>query len=350
MAKVGEGDTRWIVKDRTDGANCGDWHWTEKNLQEWCHARVKQLLETQEFHKEGGMVLKSTSMASITGDCTVMNRKRKVICSFDLQFELSWEGKIYAEGSDDVIFSTKGKFNIPDADDSTVGEDLQVDVSCADSGGSADKVIDAVRKCGRRFVRATMVQFQTELKEKYAVSNKGATKVTDQSPTSPPPSTEPKQEVKAPAPAKKETPKSSNSDMGEISAKYEWRAPLSEMWDTLTNPAKVSAFTRSQAQYDVREGGEFSLLGGGMTGTFTKLDKDGDPKVLKMNWRLDTWDAGHFSEVTISMASEEAGVTLMTFLQTGVPYMDLERTKEGWKRNFWEPIKGIFGFGFERKK
>jgi len=345
MAKVGEGDARWIVKDRADGANCGDWHWTEKNLQDWCHARVKQLLETQEFHKEGGMVLKSTSMASITGDCTVMNRKKKIICSFDLQFELSWEGKIYAEGSDDVIFSTKGKFKIPDADDMTVGEDLQVDVTCADSGGSADKVLDAVRKYGRKFVRNGMVEFQTELKETYSVSNKGATKITDQSPTSPPPSTEPKKEVKAAAPAKTE-----RADVDDISAKYEWRAPLNEMWDTLTNPAKVSAFTRSQAQYDVREGGEFSLLGGGMTGKFTQVDKDSDPKVLKMSWRLDTWDAGHFSEVTISLTSEEEGLCQMTFLQTGVPYRELDRTKEGWKRNFWEPIKGIFGFGFEKKK
>ena len=27
MAKVGEGDPRWIVSDRDDGQNVGQWHW-----------------------------------------------------------------------------------------------------------------------------------------------------------------------------------------------------------------------------------------------------------------------------------------------------------------------------------
>ena len=26
------GDNRWIVKDREDGANCNNWHWTSKNV------------------------------------------------------------------------------------------------------------------------------------------------------------------------------------------------------------------------------------------------------------------------------------------------------------------------------
>ena len=28
MAKVGEGDERWIVKEREDGKNCNGWHWS----------------------------------------------------------------------------------------------------------------------------------------------------------------------------------------------------------------------------------------------------------------------------------------------------------------------------------
>ena len=35
MAKVGEGDERWIVKEREDGKNCNGWHWSETNLTEW---------------------------------------------------------------------------------------------------------------------------------------------------------------------------------------------------------------------------------------------------------------------------------------------------------------------------
>ena len=32
MAKIGEGDERWIVKERADGANCNNWHWTTKDV------------------------------------------------------------------------------------------------------------------------------------------------------------------------------------------------------------------------------------------------------------------------------------------------------------------------------
>ena len=32
MAKVGEGDERWIVKERADGHNCNNWPWTTKDV------------------------------------------------------------------------------------------------------------------------------------------------------------------------------------------------------------------------------------------------------------------------------------------------------------------------------
>ena len=44
MAKVGEGDERWIVKEREDGKNCNGWHWSETNLTEWSKERLTELL------------------------------------------------------------------------------------------------------------------------------------------------------------------------------------------------------------------------------------------------------------------------------------------------------------------
>ena len=35
MAKLGEGDQRWIVEERKDGANVHGWHWAEKDCKEW---------------------------------------------------------------------------------------------------------------------------------------------------------------------------------------------------------------------------------------------------------------------------------------------------------------------------
>ena len=44
MAKFGEGDERWIVKEREDGANVNNWHWAEKNLTAWSEQRLRELL------------------------------------------------------------------------------------------------------------------------------------------------------------------------------------------------------------------------------------------------------------------------------------------------------------------
>ena len=44
MAKVGEGDPRWLVSDRTDGRNVNGWHWEEKNALAWSKKRIHELL------------------------------------------------------------------------------------------------------------------------------------------------------------------------------------------------------------------------------------------------------------------------------------------------------------------
>ncbi len=44
MAKVGEGDARWIVEERADGANVNAWHWAERDVLPWAQRRLQELL------------------------------------------------------------------------------------------------------------------------------------------------------------------------------------------------------------------------------------------------------------------------------------------------------------------
>ena len=54
MARVGEGDPRWLVAERTDGRNVNGWHWEEKNALSWSKKRIQELLkETGSSKKEG---------------------------------------------------------------------------------------------------------------------------------------------------------------------------------------------------------------------------------------------------------------------------------------------------------
>ena len=49
MAKLGEGDARWIVKEREDGANVNSWHWTTKDVSKHTKSTVAAALEGLTF-------------------------------------------------------------------------------------------------------------------------------------------------------------------------------------------------------------------------------------------------------------------------------------------------------------
>ena len=53
---------------------------------------------------------------------------------------------------------------------------------------------------------------------------------------------------------------------------------------------------------------------------------------------------GHYSEVVISITESESDTNL-SLRQTGVPFADIERTKEGWHIHQFERMKMILGFG-----
>ena len=44
MAKWGEGDPRWIVEERPDATNVNNWHWSEKNADNWSKQKLKVMV------------------------------------------------------------------------------------------------------------------------------------------------------------------------------------------------------------------------------------------------------------------------------------------------------------------
>ena len=54
MARWGEGDERWIVQERDDGANVNGWHWQEKNCMGWGRERIAELLTAVTFDLPNG--------------------------------------------------------------------------------------------------------------------------------------------------------------------------------------------------------------------------------------------------------------------------------------------------------
>lgn len=62
MAKLGEGDARWIVNDMGDsGKNVNNWHWREYDCLQWSEAQLKNSLIGLDLAAQDGLSMKVCS-------------------------------------------------------------------------------------------------------------------------------------------------------------------------------------------------------------------------------------------------------------------------------------------------
>jgi activator of HSP90 ATPase len=76
------------------------------------------------------------------------------------------------------------------------------------------------------------------------------------------------------------------------------------------------------------------------------------PKKLVWLWRQSAWPEGKMSTATLNFDETSPGNTVVTLVQTNVPSSDVhgnsnmkEVVADGWKRNIFDRIKMVFGFG-----
>jgi len=124
MAKWGEGDPRWIVEERPDATNVNNWHWTEKNADNWSKKKIKELFTNQLIEDSAVGKVWVEGVDKVEGEARVNNRKGKVILFYEWDIVLSWKGTV--NGSSRTI---TGKIDIPNF--SEEHEDMNdVDVEC----------------------------------------------------------------------------------------------------------------------------------------------------------------------------------------------------------------------------
>jgi len=77
MAKLGAGDDRWIVKERDDGKNVNNWHWSETNLTQWSKEQLGNRLKDLVVREDAQGAFKILSLETMEGDVTIQSRKQK---------------------------------------------------------------------------------------------------------------------------------------------------------------------------------------------------------------------------------------------------------------------------------
>ncbi len=114
-----------------------------------------------------------------------------------------------------------------------------------------------------------------------------------------------------------------------------FRASPHEVYEALMDAKKHSTFTGGPAKISREVGGKFTIYDGEIEGENLELVPD---KKIVQSWRYSDWPKGHYSKVTFSLDTIDAG-TRLTFTQNGIPDDKYEDIKQGWKDYYWGPMK-----------
>ena len=108
-----------------------------------------------------------------------------------------------------------------------------------------------------------------------------------------------------------------------------------EVYEALMDSRKHAKFTGGHARISRKVGGRFSTYDGYAEGKNVELVPDAR---IVQTWRASDWPEGHYSQVTLSLATNRTG-TRLTFVQTGIPVEQYEDIKQGWIDYYWKPMK-----------
>jgi activator of HSP90 ATPase len=127
-----------------------------------------------------------------------------------------------------------------------------------------------------------------------------------------------------------------------------FRAQPANLYEALTDDKLVSAYTQSPARIDRKEGGQFSLFDGSITGTFTSLTP---PSTIVQTFRFKEWRDDDLSTVTIRLTAPDRQTCRLSLTQTHVPEHDrygnrdvASKVEEGWRKFFFLRIQQMMGY------
>ncbi|KAF3338485.1 activator of heat shock protein ATPase [Carex littledalei] len=352
MARLGEGDKRWIVEDRPDGTNVHNWHWSERDCLEWSRSLLSSLLSNLEIlNGEGGLYIRTKAIDKVEGEAYVNVRKGKVIPGYELSINLVWEGE-----AKDVAVKVTGLVEVPYLADENAGEDPEIKVSVRDDDGPVGRRIkDAMLLKGKSILLEKIRAYvdamsnggpaKDELETKKASSSTAAPKAASASTTeTETATTAPEQKEKAKKEKKKTKEGFKNITMTE---KFYCRAK--DLYDILMDENRWKGFTQSNARISREVGGQFSIFDGSINGVHEELQEG---KVIVQKWRSGSWPDGLYSSVRIVFDEPEPGITIINLTQTDIPEEDkygnstvVENTERGWRELIFHKIRAVFGFG-----
>jgi len=121
-----------------------------------------------------------------------------------------------------------------------------------------------------------------------------------------------------------------------------FQASRKRVYEALTDAkqfTKVTSFSpvmkAAPAEIGHGAGGAFTCFGGHIVGRHVELVPN---ERIVQAWRVVTWDPGVYSIAKFEL-KEQGSETRLVFDHTGFPHGKAEHLAEGWKLNYWEPLR-----------
>lgn len=289
MAKYGEGDKRWIVEDRPDGANVHNWHWAETDCLAWSRDLLTKLLSNLTIlDGEGDLFVKTKKVDKVEGDAYVNIRKGKIIPGYEISVTLSWEGEARdADGKS--LLKVDGAVEIPYIADENADEDPEVKVTVKDEGPIGRRIKEAMVAKGKPVIlEKVRVYVKSMAQGGPAKDEAEAKKIAPKS-----------NSTSSAAAVKKEVvveKKEGKKGFKTISMTEKFSCRASNLYEILMDENRWKGFTQSNAKISKEVGGEFSIFDGSVTGKNLELQNG---KLIVQNWRFGNWPDGIQSKVKL---------------------------------------------------
>ncbi|CAM6097502.1 unnamed protein product [Calypogeia fissa] len=348
MAKFGEGDKRWIVEDRKDGANVHNWHWSEKDCMEWSKKRFEELFNNLPILSgEGGLWITTTTVESMTGEAYVNIRKGKIIPGYELKLRISWAGEA-KDGEGKVLSGVNGTVEFPYIADENSDDVPEVKIAVLDETPLGQRFKDAFLAKGKAIVLQKVSIYVKEMTAggpaKDELDQKAPAKSAASKGDKALPDIIPEKTVPKPAPKKKE-----KEGFRTINLVEKFHCRPRDIYSTLLDENRWKGFTQSNAVVSKEVGGTFSIFDGSITGVNVELQED---KLIKQTWRFGSWPDGLNSNVTLTFEEPEIGTTIVKLTHSDIPEEDrygnatvVENTRKGWRDLIFHKILAVFGYG-----
>ncbi|KAF3165124.1 hypothetical protein TWF106_003201 [Orbilia oligospora] len=324
--------------------NPNNWHWVNKDASAWAKEYFENnLIGTEAKDPTNEAYVRIEKVLSVDGDVDVSQRKGKVITLFDVKIQLEYSGKT---GTGENV---SGTITVPEVAHDTELDEYVFEISNYTDTAEKQEVRELARSHLTPQLRERLYRFSDALVEQHGKDIQHTKENDPKYKLSQVPDAASSSSAAAPGTSGKGSgPQASRSETKavvnttEIVETFEFQTTADELYQTLVDPNRITAFTRSQPDvFEPVEGGRFKLFGGNVTGEFVRLDPT---EKITQKWRLANWPEGHYSTMTM-VFDQGVAATVLRLTWKGVPIGQEETARKNFSEYYVRSIKITFGFG-----